>query len=203
MIIHGVWLIGIPFLSTPHYIDNSSPCMCEGRMKIFLSLKRENAIVCTDVCSPNNCERMCQSWITMTVLVAPSLDIFTALSHWQCGFPKPLAHLFFLFTGPAAISSPKGCFTALWQSVPPLLLAPLHTLNFRCPSLLLGRSNIFISLSIQTMFFPFPSRLNSLPHRWLFFPLQRSSRRWFHNQFDHWWALECCPDSLADETWDK
>lgn len=134
--------------------------------------------------------------------MAPSLDVFASPSHWQHGLSKPTAHLFLLFTGQAAISPLSGFFAALWQSVQPLLLAPLHTLHFRCPSLLWIQSNIFISLSIQTMFFPFPSRLNSLPHRWLFFPLQRSSRRWFHNQFNHWWALQHCPDSLTDEMWE-
>ena len=129
--------------------------------------------------------------------MALSLDVFT--SHCQHGLFKPTVHLLLLFTSPATISSLSGFFAALWQSVPPLLLGPLHTLCFRWLSLLWIQSNIFISLSIQTMFFPFPSRLNSLPHRWLFFPLQRSSRRSFHNQFNHSWASQCCPSSLMDE----
>lgn len=59
MTIHGFQLIRIPSLFTVHYIGNSSPCMYEGWMKTSVSQKRQNVIVCTDVCSMNNCERMC------------------------------------------------------------------------------------------------------------------------------------------------
>lgn len=60
----------------------------------------------------------------------------------------------------------------------------------------------------QIFSFPFPSRQcfslslpDCLAHRWLVFPLQRSSRRWFHNQFNHWWVLQCYLDSPTDEMW--
>lgn len=129
MTIHGFWLILTPFLSTLHYIGNSSPCMCKGWTKISVSQKRQNVIVCTDVCSMNKCERMRQGWITVLVLVAPSLVVFTLPSRWQHGLSKPTAHLFLLFTGPADIYRK-------WLFCCPLAVSPTTALSsFSHPSL--------------------------------------------------------------------
>lgn len=162
----------------------------------FLSLKGD-----TDICSVNKCERMLE--LSYSASLSGSFASFVL---FFCFTPILAAQPFQSNSSPLTpVYKHSHHFTPAW-----LLCCPLaDRQSWHCPwllytSFILGAAAFFKSKCFNFPFHPdnvspFPSRLNSLPERKLFLPLQRSLRSCFHNQFNHRWALQNCPNFWMDK----